>query len=50
MDKKDRNKKREKNKYGETFSTKERRLNSPKQKKKTSNWKKYLEYTNEENE
>jgi hypothetical protein len=42
FDKKDRNRKKEKNKYGEGFNAKERRFNSPETKKRNNNWKEYL--------
>ena len=44
--KKERNKKHEKNKYGEGFDNKEKRLNSPVPKKK-KNWKDFLLNINE---
>ncbi len=47
--KKERNKKREKNKYGEGFSNKEKKLNSPVPKKR-QNWKDFLNKTNEDEE
>jgi hypothetical protein len=49
LDKKDRNKRKEKNKYGETFSTKEKKFNSPiNKKRKPNNWKTFLEFVEEE--
>jgi hypothetical protein len=48
LEKKERNKKREKNKYGESFSTREKRINSPVVKRKKHNWKTFLEFIEEE--
>lgn len=47
FDKKDRNKRREKNKYGEGFNSKDVKFSSPEQRKRTNNWKDFLNFTPE---